>query len=226
MTNAIEIRPKLEDFYNPPVDKCIGFISTSGRCTAFGWCQDSNSTLVALAVVGSSTSINALWAHVVAGKSITCMFGTDPDTTSSWDSTYAHTSGRGYKAKRKIIVTDDGVPTQFYSMIISESTLFGLPKMAVGEGDALGRAFMPHVPGFEQNLRLRVRQLVTIDVLPQWADYIFNEGEKRKLCGKLLHSDKPQYRIAKSFNVVYHSASQEAWEKLITDGLKSGQIRI
>jgi hypothetical protein len=223
---STEVKPNFSDFYNPPTDKAVGFISTSGRCTCFGWCQDSYSTLVALSVVGSSTAINALWAHIVAGKSLTIYFGNDADRTSSFNSSYAHSAGHGYKAKRKIVITDEGSPTQWYSMIVTESTLWGLPKITVGENSGIDYAYLPHTADYRERMRFRIRQLVTIDVLPQWADYLWEAGEKSRMCGKLLDSGDDRYKNARSFNCAYMSTSQDDWEKIIQKGLKDGLIKI
>jgi hypothetical protein len=209
------LKEALDRFHQPTL---VGSVTVSGKTQCMGWCQDASGTLIALSVIGGTTSIEAIWANISKGKPLTILINDE-----NYRSQYASTRD----CKFRFFKTP--IPDSSYrSMIALNEGLFCIPKGAP-------TAYLPFIGDWDDlHFRLfrRVKEIVHLPVQEAWGRYLYEEGSNpnRRMCGPLLDNGSVTSSfarnnvVAKGFQAAWFSTFRERWEKIITDGLRGERI--
>lgn len=202
----------LASFHKPQL---VGTLRVVGKAQCLGWCQDPQNTLVALAAIGSVTSVRAVWATIAQqGKGLQLYIN-----DQNYNTSYAHSR------EHKFEIYWSPVPkSNFLSMIALNEGLFGIPK----ERETVYLPITGNRDDMAARLYARVKEIVFLPVKREWSHYLYEEGEMNRLCGPLLdgHSEGFNRLSTKGFSVLWLTTQKERWEKLITTGLAQGKISI
>lgn len=201
----------LQSFHKPAL---VGTINVSGKAQCFGWCQDPYGTLVAVSVLGGSTSVRSIYATMVQGKGLSLAI-----KDQNYNTSYARCGDQSYEYLWSYVPN-----SSYLSLIALNRALFGIPP----ETPFVYLPYTGDYPDMHRRLYTRVKEIVYLPVKPEWGARLYEEGEARRLCGPLLDGQDANYNRlnARGFNVLWMTTEREKWEKVITDGLRFGQIKI
>ena len=196
----------------------VGKVSFAGSAACFGWAHGIEQELVAVSVMGGTTTIEAIWAGVMSGNSIAVQ-RSDESTEKYWSARYGYTSGSSYKAYKS------AVPNSSYiSMImLNQSLLHFNPSSHY--------LYLPDIDDLEERFFRRLKKICYLPVMRPWVKYLIHRGKaldtgnaRDRICGSLDSSS--DYWVSKGFKIFWMKNDRNRWEKIITDGLKSKNISI
>lgn len=197
----------MNQFYVPTP---VGTLNVAGKVQCFGWCADSEGKLVALSVQGSVTGVRAVGASIWDNKTIILRIDD-----------YDYNTRPASTRDRKYVITYEAIPdSNFLSMFafsetllrpVSTSTLTHIPHMHNRE-DTIERFYH------------RLKQIVQINVLPEWKEYLWQTGIDQGLMWPIGVTNLNWQ--SKGFNIYTIRSQRDSWHKIISDGLKFKKISL
>lgn len=217
MLNTQSPAPKPFPVYDPV--KC-GELAGYSKATVYGFTYDASSLLIALSVQAPSITVEQIH-YTLQGQ----------DKSVTLDSTGSHARYVGSKKSHYKVFKTPIPDTSEVSLIMLNQTMFR----------PVEDRFYTHVwyhseEQFMEELFLRVRMLVYVPVKREWKEYLYRAGQRTfvrqfPMCDRLTYMGPAEKGIQRNwmsagFSIAYIYADREAWEKVISDGLRTRQIEI
>lgn len=202
----------------PYAPRLCGTVHQAGKINVYGLAYDPSNDLVALSLHGPATLIESLHFSI---QGQTYNF-----TLSPLDSDYTGFHRRCKSVNYHYKVLKKAIPdTNDLSMIMMNESLFSV----IPDRDFC-HVHYRNEEDFKREVFLRVQEIVYVAVKKEWSTYLLTAGRgvetrsRRALCGRLSNVKESSSWMCAGFDIGYISTSRQAWEQLISEGLKRGYI--